>query len=149
MVWDRQIFMHRQFVLFPFEASTALFALYTGITGMLGLGLTSDLFIRNIGTEWAFAFNLLYAFAGAAMYLGVVSMMRNIEAFGLVLMVTSVLIRLIALGWQGFPASDERWSIIHVQVMSALILMACAARLYLISRHRFIEELPPRPSANG
>lgn len=131
------IAFQRQFLMFPFEVAFALYSVYMGVSGLVGLGSTSGtLFVRAIG-NWSVPFNIMYAVAGVAIYLGLVLLRRNVEAFGLVILATSLVIRSLVIAWCN--CGDGRvWGQLNVHVLHALFLVACASRLVSLIEKRYI-----------
>lgn len=132
-------FIQRQFVLFPFEIAFSLYSLYMGVSGLVGFGSTSgSLFVEVLG-RWSIPFNLLYAISGLAIYFGLVTLRRNVEAFGLVTLTTSLIIRSIVLLWCSCGDRIVWGQVVNVHVLNILFLVACVSRIVSLLEKRYIE----------
>jgi hypothetical protein len=118
-------FFRRQGIV-PFETMFAFYSLYAGLAGVLHFGITNDVFKEVIGTSLALIFNIGYIVAGLSVYFGIGTRKANIEAFGLITLITSVLIRAIAMGY----IIGMNPFIINSYVFSATFISACIVRLY-------------------
>lgn len=128
--------VRRQIIIFPFEVAMALWCAYSGITGALHVGPAADAFHRALG-PWATLFNIWFVIAGLSMYLGVALTRRNIEAFGLILVISSLVIRITALIW----AVGTDSSLVNQYVLNGLITLAALARLLSLWRHYYVIEI--------
>ncbi len=140
------VFIQRQFVLFPFEIAFSLYSLYMGVSGLVGGGSTSgSLFAEALG-QWSIPFNLLYAVSGLAIYTGLVTLRRNVEAFGLITLATSLIIRSIVLVWCSCGDRVAWGQVVNVHVLNGVFLVACVARIVSLLEKRYIEvsEAPVR-----
>ena len=134
--------IRRQVILFPFEVVVALWCAYSGAIGVLGIGPAADVFYRALGSI-SVPFNVGYAVAGISMYLGVSFTRRNVEAFGLILVISSLAIRTIALMWA--VGSDS--TLINQYVLNGLFFLAATARLISLWRHYYVIEIAAKDDA--
>jgi hypothetical protein len=101
---------------------------YAGLTGILDFGITSKIFQDVVGNTVAFVFNIGYIVAGLSVYFGIGTCQRNIEAFGLIALITSALIRTVSIGYvAGFNPV-----IFNSYVFSLVFIIACIVRLHHI-----------------
>ena len=128
--------VRRQIIIFPFEVAIALWCAYSGVTGLLGIGLAADALYLALGSV-ATVFNAGYVLAGISMYFGVALTRRNIEAFGLILVISSLLTRTIALMWVAGMSS----MLLNQYVLNGLIFLASLARLISLWRHYYVIEI--------
>lgn len=116
----------RRILLVPFEMGLCLFSIYSGISGLLNFGSSNLLFVEAI--HGANVFNMIFILAGASTILGVAFLRANIEALGLCCIISSLLIRLMAIlasaGW-----NQTSHNLIAV---SAIFVLACVIRLGMI-----------------
>lgn len=86
----------------PFKIALALFAIYSGISGLLNFGSSNEVFYYSVWYPWAY--NILFVASGLVVMTGVLMIKTNIEAAGLLLVVTSLTIRLsvilLSVGWK-------------------------------------------------
>ena len=95
-------------------------------------GLKAGMLAQVVGAKIAMMFNVLYLMAGLAMFFGLGLMRGNLEAFGLILVPPSLIIRVIATGWvQGFTLNP---AIINGYVLNAAFIFACVVRLMVLLR---------------
>lgn len=91
----------REFILrvivVPFEIAIALTAVWAGAAGLLTLSPSAAAFNATLPQWLVTMFNLIYVIAGLAMLTGVGWNYKNAEASGLILLITSLLIRAVAL----------------------------------------------------
>jgi hypothetical protein len=122
-------FFRRQSVV-PFETMFAFYCMYSGIAGLLNFGVTNDIFKTVLGSIIANIFNVGYILAGAGMYFGIGVKRGDIEGFGLIAIATSVLIRMVAVGWVGGFSP----TVVNLYAFSIAFLAACAVRFSYIVR---------------
>jgi hypothetical protein len=135
----RPLFRKFWVVLVPFEIAFSLYSLYMGISGLLGFGsVSSSLFVEVLG-RWSIPFNLLYAVSGLAIYTGLVTLRRNVEAFGLITLATSLIIRSIVLLWCSCGDRVVLGQVVNVHVLNLVFLVACVARIVSLLEKRYIE----------
>ena len=91
----KQAFFHRLIVL-PFESAIAIASVWGGLASLFGLTTAGQAFGTTLPQSLATAFNLLYIISGLAILLGLGWGYRNLEACGLILLLTSLTVRSIA-----------------------------------------------------
>jgi hypothetical protein len=108
----------------PFESAIAVLVMYSGAVGLLRFGANSDpltLQLPALLLTWTLG---LYLVAGFALFLGVGLPHRGLEAFGLVVVGASLLIRTAALvTLVGLTAP-----VFNAIVTNAVFLLACLVR---------------------
>lgn len=133
-------FFRRQLVV-PFETSFAVFCVYTGVTGAIPYGLVSRVFEQALGRKLSLAFCAVHVAAGVALYFGIGLNRRNTEAFGLILIIGSLLIRTLAV----FAQTGINPSIAGIYTYSLLFTISATIRLYsLITGITIVETRPIR-----
>jgi len=106
----------------------AAISVYAGIAGLIDFGPGAASLRAQVGSLTQL-FNLVYLLAGCALFFGVGMNKRNLEASGLVLLLTSLLIRMIALiGW----AHADKVAIINSLVSFIIFTVAIIARLWFV-----------------
>lgn len=136
---QKRVFFHRLTVL-PFEAAVALSSVWGGLAAMFGLTSTGQAFGTALPPNMTIAFNLLYVLSGAAILLGLGWGYRNLEGCGLVLLLTSLGVRAIALTVTfGFTPL-----ISSVVVQAVIFIIAVAARLRTLFRNGTIVQVDGR-----
>ncbi len=129
-------FFKRQSVV-PFETMFAFYCIYSGVAGLFNFGITNDIFKIVLGSLIANIFNVGYILAGAGMYFGIGSKRGDLEGFGLIAIATSVMIRMLAVGWmQGFSPV-----VVNLYAFSIAFLTACAVRFSYLVRGETISTL--------
>lgn len=108
----------------PFEVAIAAIALYAGVSGLFGVAASTDA-LAVLLPSWALvAFQLAYIAGGLGLLWGIMRGRAAPEAFGLVTVGTSIVVRSLAmfyfLGW------DQR--AVSALVPNALFLAACIVR---------------------
>lgn len=92
----RRVFFRRLTVL-PFEGAIALASVWGGVASLFGLTTAGQAFGTALPPNMTIAFNLLYILSGLAILFGLGWGYRNLEACGLILLLTSLTVRSIAL----------------------------------------------------
>lgn len=115
----------------PFETMLGFFCIYGGIAGLLDFGVASNAFKYILGYKITMLFNALYAIAGSGMFFGIGLNKHNIEAFGLITVATSIIIRTVAIGYIIGPNP----LIINTYVLNVTFVLSCMARLVTVIRY--------------
>lgn len=109
----------------PFQSALSILAIWSGFAGILGATIGAQLFQHALRSPLADVFDVLYILAGVMMFGGVGWTYRNVEASGLILLATTLAVRLVAysvqVGWNDFS------SLLIVQ--SLVFVVASAIRL--------------------
>lgn len=120
----------------PFETMFATYSFYAGTAGLFNFGLTPSIFEQVVGPIVALIFNVAYAIAGLSMFFGLWLARKEIESFGLIVVMTSALIRQIAVGYvAGFSSV-----IFSGYVFAAIFIAACSIRLRQLKNIVIIEK---------
>lgn len=120
-------FFVRQSV-YPFEVMWAFVCMFLGLVAVLNYGVTTPPLNTALGATTAMIFNVIFFVAGAGMFFGIGFGKGNIEAFGLILLITSLLVRTIASGW--FFGIDPM--AVNGYILNLGFVVACAVRLKTI-----------------
>ncbi len=85
----------------PFKIAMSLFAIYSGVSGLVGFGSSNIIF--DAAVHFSYMFNSLFIVAGLTTLIGVFWHKLNIEASGLLLISISLIIRMLStvaiVGW--------------------------------------------------
>lgn len=127
---QKRIFFHRLTVL-PFEAAIALASVWGGLASLFGLTISGQAFGTALPPNMATAFNLLYIISGLAILFGLGWGYRNLEACGLILLLTSLTVRSIALAVTFGLAP----SIATMLVQAAIFAVATIIRLRTVFKN--------------
>src|SRR3982750_1284275 len=115
----------------PFKLALAVFAIYSGISGLAGFGSSNEIFSFYVAYPWLF--HSLFIASGLLVGGGVLAHKTNIEAAGLLLVSTSMVSRFIIIimtsGWQP--------QVHNILALSIIFTIACAIRIasiYLMNK---------------
>ena len=139
-------FLKRQAVV-PFEAAFGFYSVYAGVTSALGFGAANSFIKHELGSPLSLAFSVAYILAGSCLYFGIGLNKRNIEALGLVLIMTSLAVRAIALeNLLEWRTEEVIATLVTSYLSSAVFIVACGLRLrFLLARKILVvSESPPR-----
>ncbi len=121
----------------PFKMAMALFAMYSGISGLIGFGASNEIF--DAAVKYSYVFNILFFMAGLGVLVGVITKKMNVEAAGLLLVSTSLMMRLMAtLALAGWDQSAHNLLILSVLFSGASIVRLWS--IYLITHHTITEK---------
>jgi len=119
--------MFRRIFLVPFEVGLCLFAIYSGISGFLDFGASNLLFVAAV--HGAQIFNAIFILSGLATIYGVAVMMANVEAFGICGIMSSLIIRTMAIiATAGWTQTSH-----NLIAISVIFILACTVRLGMIA----------------
>lgn len=114
--------------LYPFEVMWAFVCMFAGMVAILNYGITVTPLETALGITAATIFNVIFFISGAAIFLGVGFRKGNVEAFGAILLVMSLLVRTIAAMWLvGFTPMT-----INGFILNTAFIVACVVRLWTI-----------------
>jgi hypothetical protein len=125
-----RLFFGRQTVV-PFECLIGALAFVSGLFHLFGIGSVGQDPLTLLLPDWlAFSTDVSYAIAGLAILFGVGLSRGDIEAFGIILVATGIVVRSIALiDLAGFTES------VRVAVLfNVMILFTCCVRVWMIVR---------------
>ena len=129
----------REFILrvivVPFEIAIALTAVWAGAAGLFNLSITASAFNSTLPQWLVTLFNILYVIAGLGILTGVGWSYRNAEASGLILLITSLFIRVVALYFtRGFDSVTT-----NVIIQAVLFGGAAVIRLgVILAKHETV-----------
>ena len=124
--WVKKFFLRQAAV--PFETTLAFFFMYAAVASMVGFGVVASPLSRTLGLVIAMIFNIAYLIAGLGMFVGIGTRRGDLEAFGLILIITSLAVRMVATGW----LVGINPQIINGYVSSGVFIFACVMRMRLI-----------------
>lgn len=115
----------------PFEALIGALAFVSGGLALLHYGgIGADVLTRALPAWLTTTSSALYLLSGASLIGGLFTGHRNVEAFGLIVIVASVIVRSIAL----FAVLGLSSLVITSYIFNAIVVWACAERLVTIIR---------------
>lgn len=120
----------RRLKVVPFEALIALFAAYSGAVSLLGIGPTATALTLQLPPWLVNVLNIVFLLAGLAMVFGIGVPRRSLEAFGLVLVLMSVVVRTLALQWLVGATADT----LNGLVLNSLTVIFLWVRLSAVIR---------------
>ena len=124
-------FLHRLRVM-PFESALAITTIFTGIAAFTDKSISSRLFVEALPLEIAVLFNVTHLLSGFSLFAAIGWGYRNLEAFGLLLLASSLFARLITLwvvaGWHPVTAT--------ALIQSLIFGLACLARIYTLFKRQ-------------
>lgn len=120
----------------PFETMLAIYFAYAAVATMLNFGIVASPLTNLLGAKIAVLTNVAYLLAGLAMYFGIGLRKGNVEAFGLILVMTSLSVRAVATAW----LLGTNPMIINSYVSTAVFLLACMVRLRMIFKSQQVLE---------
>lgn len=129
----------------PFEALVAVWAAYAGAAGLLHVGVTTDILAGLLPGWVVIIFNLGYICAGVAMFFGIGLGRRELEGFGLLTVMGSILIRQIATIYLLGLSSV----IFNSIVLNALAIAACIVRLGAVTQGHIIIRIEPEDAGGS
>lgn len=117
--------------LLSFEALIGALAFVSGGLALLHYGgIGADVLSMALPGWLTTTSSALYLLAGAALIAGLVTGRRNVEAFGLVVIVASVVVRSIAL----FAVLGLSSLVVTSYIFNTVVVWACIERLLIILR---------------
>lgn len=93
---QKRVFLRRLTVL-PFESAIAVASIWGGLSSLFGLTSAGQAFGNALPPLMVTLFNLLYILSGLSIVFGLGWGYRNLEACGLILLLTSLAVRSITL----------------------------------------------------
>jgi hypothetical protein len=129
----------RTAALAPFELAFALLAVWSGVSGLFGWTQQATLFNYGLPVWLATLSNLLYTVAGLAILGGHIHRSRQLEAGGLVILASSLVIRAGVLVW--LVGITELT--VGVVVSAALFLGSIVMRMWVLISGRAVSIIEP------
>lgn len=87
--------MLKRHAVMPFETAFALMSIWSGLAGLFDWSLQSKTFNVSVNADLAMGFNVVYIVAGVSIFCGLGWAYRNLEAFGLILLFMSLVVRVV------------------------------------------------------
>jgi len=140
--------MHRNRTLFrmvaltPFEFVYGAMSVYSGVAGLLGASPAMAIFNRVLPGWLVVVTNLLYAVSGMAILGGLARRLRDVEAFGLIMLMASASIRAVVLGMT--VGVSPIANAFYVQAL--VLFLGISARLWVIQTGRAVLLAEPNRS---
>jgi hypothetical protein len=123
----------------PFDTVIAFYCAYGGVSALFKLGTASDRFETVLGQSLALVFNVWYALAGLLMFFAIGLRRRDLQKFALISIITSLLIRIVAISW----LSGWDSQIFNLYIINSAFIVACLTRIYMLSKYDFVLKLLP------
>lgn len=114
--------------LSPFETMFAFFCIYAGLARLFDFGVTVGPFQRALGSKAAIVLNVILVVSGLGIYVGRGIGRGDVEASGLILLATSLIITTIVNGWL-FGLNPM---VINSYVLNGAFVFSCVIRLVKI-----------------
>ncbi len=118
----------RRLAYAPFEMGLAIFAIYSGISGLCNFGASNEIFAEAV--HLPSVFNLVFVFAGLAMIFGNTYRFRGLEGIGLYSLLgalaTRSIIILLSTGWN--VTSHNLLALCLINIVSSVI------RLFMLNQ---------------
>ena len=112
----------------PFKMALCFFAIYTGVSGLMNYGTSSEIF--DAAVKYSEIFNLAFIIAGMLTAIGIIMQKINVEAAGLCLISTSLVLRVIAtIAIAGWTPSAH-----NLLALSVLFTAASVVRIFVIAQ---------------
>ena len=119
----------------PFEMGLALFAIYSGITGLMNFGASNEIFSEAV--VGAGIFNWIFIGAGAATIAGSCGRWRGVEGFGLISIIGALLTRMVVI------LLSTGWNVTSHNLLATCIIYIIASGIRLMvlpnPEHYFIK----------
>jgi signal transduction histidine kinase len=118
----------------PFEFALGLVSLWTGAISFFGITLGAQTLNQTMPPTVVAIFNLTYFISGIFIVLGLGRNYRNVEASGVILLATALVVRAIVV----VIAAGVSAITITVVVQATIFSTACAVRLFTILKHKVL-----------
>src|SRR5687768_3914871 len=113
-------FIKRQSIV-PFDTTFAFFCIYSGMISVFRIGIVPNIFRDTLGERISSMFDIGYALAGLLMFIGIGLGRRDVQAAGLITVITSITIRCVLIGWLiGFNSL-----VFNTYVFNIAFIIAC------------------------
>lgn len=133
-------FQERQNVV-PFEAAFALFSVYSSLISILNFGVIPNIFNTILGKIFTTTSSTLFFIAGTCIYFGVGFARRDIEAFGILVIVACLITRMFLIGF--IIGIDP--IVFNNYVFNIIFIVACIIRLNTLLKKYVIIRLESSP----
>lgn len=112
----------------PFEAMLGFICIYSGLAGIFNFGIVNNAFNELLNHDLLLVLNSIYLISGLAMFFGLGFNKANIEALGIILLATTLIVRIIISIWLlGISPI-----VINGYVFNFAFIFACIVRLITI-----------------
>lgn len=128
-------FFRRQSVV-PFQVGLSVICVYSGIAGFLRFGMVNGIFNQVLGPLFANIFHATYLVSGVAIFFGIGLNRRNIEAFGVIILTMTLVVRSIVIHSHAGFSPD----VVNNYAFAACFIASCGVRLWsLVTRQTLVE----------
>lgn len=128
-------FLHNQAIA-PFETVFGFFCAYGGLAGLFKFGIVLTAYSQAISGKFLVISNTLYLISGLAIFIGLGIRRGDIEAFGLILLATVLVVRTLIFSFV-FGLNPV---IVNSYILNAAFIFSSIIRLKtIIKNNRFIE----------
>lgn len=124
----------RRLAVAPFEIAIGLVTIWAGMAGLFQWSITRPEHITAIPSELMTFVNLLYALSGVALVGGILHRLKEVEVFGLVTLLGSLMIRAVVLLF----ATNWELAAFGSLLSSFAIMIAIIIRLWVALSHRAV-----------
>lgn len=115
----------------PFEAMFGFICIYAGLAGIFNFGIINNIFSGLLSGTLLLLLNLIYLLSGITIFWGLGLRKGNIEAFGLILLATTLLIRTILFGW----LLGLNPIIVNAYISNMAFIFGCLVRIITIVKN--------------
>ena len=120
----------------PFETMLGFICIYGGLAGIFNFGIINNIFTSVISYPLLLLLNIIYLISGITIFTGLGLKRGNLEAFGLVILSTTLIVRTVLIGFLlGFNPI-----IINSYISNAAFVFACIIRIRTIAKNNLIIE---------
>lgn len=118
----------------PFEFAVAVVSVWTGAISFFGITLGAQTLNQTLPIAAVATFNLIYFVSGLFIIIGLGRAYRNIEASGLILLATALVVRSIAviIGAGITPIA------LTAVFQAVVFVIACMARLFAVLKYKLL-----------
>jgi hypothetical protein len=117
----------KRLIVVPFECAIGFVCVWSGFLALFKIGVVADP-LKEILGPFSILFNVIYLVSGIMLYIGIALNKRMTEAFGLILIAMSLVVRLIVALY--VIRLDER--MINNYAFSVSVIIACGIRFYTL-----------------
>lgn len=121
----------RNIKVMPFEAMFGFICIYAGLAGIFNFGIVNNIFSSLLDVKLLLIFNILYLFSGIGIFFGVGLKKGNLEAFGLIILAATFLVRTLIFSWH----LGLNPIIVNAYISNCAFIMACSIRIVIIFRN--------------
>lgn len=123
--------------LHAFETMFGFFCIYGGATGMLKFGIVNTAYSHAFSETFLLVVNIIYLLAGFGISFGIGLRRGDVEAFGLIILTTTLIIRTLMLGFL-FGIDPV---VINAYVLNLIFAASCIVRIKIIlDNNKFLKQ---------